>query len=215
MLFLSIDCARELERATVDLKERLTIRYLLYNGLAPGELSRGRLEHLDAAEHVLFMPRRHWKRNCICNIDAETISLQAVYSEGRRKGPLLVSGKGGHFTPGGIYKVVNRVAARTDISDKNRISPIVLKRTFAREWLRPRLVKSILCPRCGHQIDVDFQVVVGSLGSLQKQFSHKHLKNTAHYTRFVLEDVEPDHLRLMQKFMGKQELQEVTVKHVD
>jgi hypothetical protein len=60
-------------------------------------------------------------------------------------------------------------------SGKEAISPLILKRTFAREWL----------------------LSGGCLGTLQKQFSHKHLWSTAHYLRFVMEDVKPDHARML------------------
>lgn len=215
MLFLRPDCALQMERATVSLQEQLVIRYHLYNGLSPMEVADGRIEHLDAVEHVLFMPRRHWKRNCVCDIDAETVRLQTIYAGGRKKGPLLPTRYGGHYSTQGIRKIVKRVARRTDIPGKERISAVVLKRTFAREWIRPRRIRSIQCPDCGFEISVDLQVVVGSLGSLQKQFSHKHLKTTAHYLRFVLEDIDEDHQRLMQKFRSNQPAQEVTVKHGD
>jgi len=182
MLFLRLDQALELEKAAKNLKERLVIRYALYNGLSSGEIAAARIEYLDPVECTLFLPRRHWKRNCICSIDPETVQLQAVYCENRKAGPLIRSQKGGHFTRAGIYYLVKRVAATTRIPDARSISAWTLKRTFAREWL----------------------LAGGSVSSLQKQFSHKHLWSTAHYLRFVLEDVRRNHARLMERVKHEQ-----------
>jgi len=182
MLFLRLDQALELEKAAKNLKERLVIRYALYNGLSSGEIAASRIEYLDPVECTLFLPRRHWKRNCICSVDPETVRLQIVYSGSRKAGPLIRSQKGGHFTRAGIYYLVKRVAARTRIPDPRSISAWTLKRTFAREWL----------------------LAGGSVSSLQKQFSHKHLWSTAHYLRFVLEDVRRNHARLMERVKHEQ-----------
>jgi len=177
MLFLRLDQALDMEKAAKNLCERLAIRYMVYNGLSPMELSAARIEHLDPVECRLFLPRRHWKRNCVCDIDAETVRLQAIYSEGRKKGPLLRSRKHGHLTHHGLWRLVKRVAKRTAIPGAERINSRILKRTFAREWL----------------------LAGGTIGSLQKQFSHKHLWSTAHYLRFVLEDVRRNHVKLMER----------------
>jgi len=177
MLFLRLDQALDLEKAAKDLRERLAIRYIAYNGLSPMELSAARIEHLDPVECRLFLPRRHWKRNCVCDIDAETVRLQAIYSGGRKKGPLLRSWKHGHVRRWGIWQIVKKVAARTAIPGAEKVTPLVLKRTFAREWL----------------------LAGGTIGSLQKQFSHKHLWSTAHYLRFDLEDVQRNHAKLMER----------------
>jgi len=182
MLFLRLDQALELERAADNLKKRLIVRYMVFNGLTPLELAEARIEHLDPVEATLFLPRRHWKRNCVCSIDPETIKLQAIYSGGRRAGPLVRSNKGGHYDRIGIYYVVKRLAAKTDIPDKGDISPRTLKRTFAREWL----------------------LAGGTVGSLQRQFSHKHLWSTAHYLRFIMEDVRRNHARLMERVSHEQ-----------
>jgi len=177
MLFLRLDQALELEKAARNLKERLVIRYIVFNGLSSSEIGDARIEFLDPVECTLFLPRRHWKRNQVCSIDPETVQLQAVYSGARKAGPLLRSQKGGHLHRGTIYYVVNRVARRTSIPGADEISPRTLKRTFAREWL----------------------LAGGSVSSLQKQFSHKHLWSTAHYLRFVMEDVRRNHARLMRR----------------
>jgi len=177
MLFLRLDQALELEKAARNLKERLVVRYIVFNGLSSSELADARIEFLDPVECTLFLPRRHWKRNQVCSIDPETVQLQAVYSGARKAGPLLRSQKGGHLHRGTIYYVVNRVARRTSIPGADEISPRTLKRTFAREWL----------------------LAGGSVSSLQKQFSHKHLWSTAHYLRFVMEDVRRNHARLMRR----------------
>jgi len=177
MLFLRLDQALELEKAARKLRDRLVIRYMVFNGLSPTEIAEARIENLDPVECTLFLPRRHWKRNCIADIDPETVRLQAIYSEGRKKGPLIRSNKRCHFSREGIYYLVKRVARRTAIPNARRISPRTLKRTFAREWL----------------------LSGGTIGSLQKQFSHKHLWSTAHYLRFVLEDVRKNHARLMER----------------
>jgi len=177
MLFLRLDQALDLEKAAKKLRDRLVIRYMVFNGLSATEIAEARIENLDPVECTLFLPRRHWKRNCIADIDPETVRLQAIYSEGRKKGPLIRSNKRCHFSREGIYYLVKRVARRTSIPNARRISPRTLKRTFAREWL----------------------LAGGTIGSLQKQFSHKHLWSTAHYLQFVLEDVRRNHERLMRR----------------
>ena len=176
MLFLRLDQLKQLLHAAVTMRETLVIRYLMFNGLCPMELANSRIEYLDPVECALYLPKRHWKRNCITDIDPETVKLQVIYSENRTEGPLIRTyfDKPPHRTT--INNIVKRVAQRTSIPGKRDISPLILKRTFAREWLRK-----------------------GSVGTLQKQLSHKHLWSTAHYLRFVLDDVKPDHKRLMQR----------------
>jgi len=182
MLFLRLDQALELEKAADNLKKRLAVRYAQFNGLSSGEIAAGRVEYMDPVECTLFLPWRHWKRNCLCSIDSETVKLQAIYSEGRKAGPLLRSNKGGHLDRVAVYYIIKRVAAKTRIPGREGISPRTLKRTFAREWL----------------------LAGGSLGSLQKQLGHKHLWSTAHYLRFILEDVQRNHARLMERVKVEQ-----------
>jgi len=177
MLFLRLDQAEDLVSAARDLKERLVIRYMVYNGLSPMEVSAARIEHLDPVECTLFLPRRHWKRNCLAHIDAETVRLQVIYSDARKKGPLIRSNKGGHLGRFGVWHLVRRVALRTTIPNVRRISPRILKRTFAREWL----------------------LSGGNIGTLQKQLSHKHLWSTAHYLQFVMEDILENHAKLIRR----------------
>ena len=177
MLFLRLKYALDLLEAARTPREKLIVRYMVFNGLSPMEVSEARIEHLDPVAGVLFLPRRHWKRNCIADIDSETVRLQIMYSANQTKGPLIRALKGGHVGRFWIWHLVKRIAQRTTIPDKERISPIVLKRTFAREWL----------------------LSGGTIGSLQKQFSHKHLWSTAHYLRFLMEDVKKNHAKLMRR----------------
>ena len=177
VLFLRLDQALDVLEAAETLRERLVIRYMVFNGLSNMELAAARIEHLDPVECTLFLPRRHWKRNCICDIDPETVRLQIIYSGRRKKGPLIRSQRGGHLSKMWIWYIVKRVAFRTSIPGKETISPLTLKRTFAREWL----------------------LATKNIGSLQKQLGHKHLWSTAHYLRFVLEDVRRNHKRLMER----------------
>lgn len=182
MLFLRLDQAIQLLEAADNMTDRLAIRYCLFNGLSPMEISAARIEHLDPVECMLYLPRRHWKNECVCRIDHETVKQQIIYSGDRKKGPLLRSQTtGGHYSRCGIWQVIKRVARGTIIPDRERISPRVLKRTFAREYL--------LTPG-------------NTVGSLQKQFSHLHLTSTAHYLRFVMEDVRRDHARMMERIEG-------------
>jgi len=175
MLFLRLDQALELLDSAETLRERLVIRYFVFNGLCPMELANARIEHLDPIECTLFLPKRHWKRNCIADIDPETVHLQIIYSGDRTEGTLMRARgeKPPHRTTFNV--IVKRIAHRTSIPNNHDISPLVLKRTFAREWLLSH----------------------GSVATLQKQFSHKHLWSTAHYLRFVLKDVREDHRGFM------------------
>jgi len=191
MLFLRLDQALEVLKAARNLKERLVVRYALWNGLSAGEIAAGRVEYLDPVECRLFLPWRHWKKNQLCSIDPETVRLQIMYSGARKAGPLLRSQKGGHFRRQSVYEMVNRIARRTSIPGKEGISPRTLKRTFAREWL----------------------LAGGTIGSLQRQFSHKHLWSTAHYLRFILEDVQRNHARLMERVSHEQENERPRLVH--
>ncbi len=170
-----MDEAVQLLEACRDLRETLIIRYFLFNGLNPMELASARIEHLDVINGVLWLPRRHWKNNCVCDIDRETIQLQTMYSDGRRKGPLLRSQRRGHLSPPHLRYLVHRIADRTEIRGKEHICPRVLKYVFATTWLDTG----------------------GNLGSLQKQLSHKHLWSTGRYLRFTMRDVKNDHARLI------------------
>lgn len=194
MLFLRLDQALELlqacqiceqhvanktQRKQVILKQTLAVRYFMFNGLSPMELANARIEDLDPIECSLFLPRRHWKRNCITDIDSETVRLQIIYSQNRKKGPLLVSRKTkGHYTSRGLWDLIKRISNRTNIPNKEVITPLILKRTFAREYL--------LTPS-------------NTVGSLQKQLGHKHLWSTAHYLRFLMEDVRRNHSQMMER----------------
>jgi len=178
--------ALELLRRAKNMKERLVIQYMIFNGLSPMEISNARIEHLDPVENTLFLPRRHWKTNCVADIDPDTVRLQILYSEDRRTGPLIISQRRGPYSLKGIWGVVKRVARRTTIPGKDRISPLILKRTFAREWLASG----------------------GTLGTLQKQLGHKHLWSTAHYLRYVLKDVRRNHAKLLRKIRSKNALKE-------
>lgn len=175
MLFLRMDQAVQLLKATKTIRETLVIRYFLLNGLSPMELSNARIEHLDPVTCTLYLPKRHWKRNQLADIDVETVKLQIIYSENRITGPLIRSRLRKPLKPISLWLIVKNIAKRTNIPGKENVSPIILKRTFARMWLLSH----------------------GSVGSLQKQFSHKHLWSTAHYLRFVMEDVKPDHRRMV------------------
>jgi len=181
MLFLRLDQAKQLLKAAKNLRERLIIRYFLYNGLSPMELSNARIEHLDPVNCTLFLPHRHWKHKCLADIDDDTVRVQIVYSGERIEGPLILSRLHKHLKPISLWLIVKNIAKRTSIPGKEQISPIVLKRTFAREWL----------------------LSGGTVGTLQKQFSHKHLWSTAHYLRFVMEDVKPNHRRMANHLNGK------------
>lgn len=193
MLFLREDQATELldrttERAVValtrgrldqNLKQLLVIRYFMLNGLCPMELSGGRIEHLDPFEGTLFLPKRHWKKNCLTNIDSETVKLQIIYSGSRKKGPLIRSRNSkGHIQPKSFCPMVKRIAQHTTITNAEQITPIVLKRTFARLFIK---------------------TPGNTIPGLQKQFSHKHLWSTAHYLRFVLDDAKIEHSRMVRR----------------
>ena len=178
MLFLRLNQALQLLRACKTQRETLIIRYAMLNGLSNMEIAYGRIEHLDPVEYTLFLPKRHWKRNCLTTIDPETVQHQIVYSGPRKRGPLIRSQMNGHLTPMWIWGITKKVAQRTTIPDKGKINPLILKRTFAKNWLERG----------------------GTVGSLQKQFSHKHLSSTAHYLRFDLRDARRDHKRMMEPF---------------
>ena len=160
------------------MKERLVIRYMVFNGLSPMEVSGARIEHLDPVECTLFMPRRHWKNNETTDIDPETVRLQIIYSGARKRGPLVRSKTGGHYVRQTLWRIVKAVALRTSIPGKEAISPLILKRTFARVFLR---------------------TPGNTLAALQRAFSHKHLASTAHYLRFVLNDVRREKAKMMER----------------
>jgi len=194
MLFLRLDQALELlrtceicelkvisekERREMVLKQKLAVRYPMLNGLSPMEIVNARIEYLDPVDCELFLPRRHWKNNETADIDPKTVGLQIIYSGGRKKGPLLRSHKTkGHFTKAGLWELTKRIAARTSIHDKEKICPLVLKRTFARLFLK---------------------TPGNTLPALQKAFGHKHIWSTSHYLRFVLDDVKKEKTRMLER----------------
>ena len=151
----------------------------MFNGLSPMELAAARIEHLDPVAHELFLPKRHWKKNCVTDIDPETVKLQIIYSGNRKKGPLLISRQTrGHFTRDGLWRLVKRVALRTSIPSAEKVCPLILKRTFARIFLK---------------------TPGNTVAALQKAFSHKHLWSTAHYLKFLLDDVHHEKSRMMRR----------------
>lgn len=161
------------------LKQLLIIRYFMLNGLSPMELSNARIEHLDPFEGTLFLPKRHWKTNCITDIDSETVKLQIIYTSDRKKGPLIrARNTKGHIQPKSFCRLVKLIAQHTTIPNAEKITPIVLKRTFARLYIK---------------------TLGNTVAGLQKQFSHKHLWSTAHYLRFVLDDVKLEHNRMVSR----------------
>ena len=187
MLFLRLKYALELLEAARTPRERLILRYMIFNGLSPMEVSDARIEHLDPVECSLFLPRRHWKRNCVTDIDPETVRIQILYSGPLEKGPLIRRRDGCHISRLWIRHLVKRVAHQTTIPGKEKISPLVLKRTFAREWL----------------------LSGGTVGSLQKQLGHRHLWSTAHYLRFIMEDVKRNHVRMIRRCKDERRKQRV------
>lgn len=178
MLFLRLKYALELLNSAETLRERLIIRYMVFNGLSPMEISDAKIENLDPVTGTLFLPRRHWKKNCITDIDPDTVRLQILYSGNRTEGPLIRSRRGGHLGREWIWHTIKTVAKRTTIPGKEKISPLILKRTFARQWL----------------------LSGGTIGALQKQLGHRHLWSTAHYLRFLMEDVKRNHAKMMRRW---------------
>lgn len=166
-------------RKSQRLKQLLMIRYFMLNGLSPMELSNARIEHLDPMEGTLFLPRRHWKKDCLTDIDEETVKLQIIYSGSRKKGPLVRSrNTRGHIQPKSFCRLVKLVAVHTTIPNAERITPLILKRTFARLYIK---------------------TPGNTIAGLQKQFSHRHLWSTAHYLKFVLDDVKIEHNRMVRR----------------
>lgn len=178
MLYLRLDQLLRLLAACETMREKLVIRYFGFNGLSPMELANARIEHLDPVECTLFLPKRHWKKNCQTDIDAETVRLTIIYCGDRKRGPLIQSRYGGHFRSKGLLRLVKRVARRTIIRDRHKISALILKRTFAKLFLK---------------------TPGNTIGGLQKQFSHKHLWSTAHYLRFDMDDVREEHDAMMRQ----------------
>lgn len=177
MDFLSIPQVWELHDAAINLKETLVIRYAVFNGLCPMEIAGACREHLYPEDHILVLPKRHWKTNCVTTIDTETIRLQLLYSGPRETGPLILNPHGRHLSRQGVWYIVKQVARRTSIPNYWMLSPRVLKYTFARMWL--------LTPG-------------NTIGTLQRAFSHKHLSSTAHYLKFILPDVRREKHKLME-----------------
>lgn len=190
MLYLRKEHAFELLEACLSIKEKLVVRYFMFNGLCPMELANARIEHLDPVDGILFLPRVHWKDNQTKEIDPETVRLQIIYSGSRKKGPLLVSRKTrGHYTPCGLWDLIKRIAMRTNIPNKEKISPLNLKRTFARLFLK---------------------TPGNTLLDLQRAFCHKHIWSTGHYLRVNLDDAKEAKNRMM-KGLAKDIREKVTV----
>lgn len=185
LLYLRENYVPLLLEACRTLREKLIVRYMVFNGLSSMELANARIEHLDPVDLVLYLPRRHWKKNETTDIDAETVQMQIVYSGSRKKGPLIRNIRtGGHLSKIWIWAIVKRVASRTTIPNADAISPLVLKRTYARLFLRTE---------------------GNTIGDLQRSFGHKHLWSTAHYLRFILDDAKVSKSRMMSRLTNRKE----------
>lgn len=84
----------------------------------------------------------------------------------------------GHLGPWAFWALVQRVAKRTFIANKQLIGPLILKRTYARLYLK---------------------TPGNTIAGLKKSFSHKKLSSTAHYLIFVLDDVRQEKQRMMRR----------------
>jgi integrase len=130
-------------------------------------------------------------------IDKETLFLTAEYIGARKRGPLIRGWRGTPLTRHAIWYIVKRTARRAGVRCADKISPRTLKYIFATTWLKPKPVPFLVrCPCCERAFRV-FIPLPGSVGTLQKQLSHKHLESTAAYLRFVMDDVRPEYDRLM------------------
>ena len=197
MLRIRMDEAIHILEAAETLRNKLVIRYPLFAGLESSEVTEAQIEHLDFVEGTLYLPRRHWHKDGYACIDQETLHLTAKYIGNRKTGPIIRGPHGGPVTKMTVWRIVREAAIRAGVRCADKINPRTLRYVFATTWLKPKPVPFLArCPCC----DCVFQMFIplpGSVGTLQKQLSHKKLESTAAYLKFVMDDVKPEHERLI------------------
>lgn len=197
MLLIRMDEAIKILEAAKTLRNKLVIRYLLFAGLASSEVTEAQIEHIDFVEGTLYLPRRHWGKDGYPCIDQETLHLTAKHIGNRKTGPIIRGWHDRPVTKMTIWRIVRAAAIRADVRCADKIGPRTLKYVFATTWLKPKQVPFLArCPCCDRVFQI-FIPLPGSVGTLQKQLSHKKLESTAAYLRFVMDDVRPEHERLI------------------
>lgn len=197
MLLIRMDEAINIIDGAKTLRDKLVIRYLLFVGLEPREIGEACIEHIDFVEGTLYIPSRHWHKDGYPCVDQETLHLTAKYAGSQTQGPLIRGAHGGHLKRMQIWRIVRDAAVRAGVRCAHKIHPRTLKYIFATTWLKPKPVPFLVrCPCCDRVFQI-FIPLPGSVGTLQKQLSHKHLSSTAHYLKFIMDDVRPEYDRLM------------------
>ena len=197
MLLIRMDEAVKILEAARTPRNKLVIRYMLFAGLESSEVIEAQIEYLDFMEGTLYLPRRHWGKDGYVYIDQMTLHLTAKHIGNRKKGPIIRGRHDKPVTRMTIWRIVKEAAIRADVRCADKISPRTLKYVFATTWLKPKPVPFLVrCPCCDRVFQI-FIPLPGSVGTLQKQLSHKKLESTAYYLKFVMDDVKPEHERLI------------------
>jgi len=196
LIYLRWDEALRVERATESLRDRLIVRLPLYVGMRAHEVADARIKHVDPLTGWIYIPHGHTSGPRYASIDDETLRLLAVYAGSRKKGPLLTREDGKPLTRWIVYYATRKAGEKSGVVKPKPIGPLMLKHTFATTWLRGKPdTKMLKCPFCSNKILVQVHSP-GNIRLLQKQLGHKHLKSTAYYLDWILDDVKHEHERL-------------------
>lgn len=174
MIYLRWDEALRVERAAESLRDRLIIRLPLYVGMRAHEIVDARIEHVDPVDRWIYIPHGHNSGPRYASLDKTTLRLMAEYCADRHTGPLLIREDGEPLTRWIVYYAVRKAGEKSGVQKARPVGPLVLKHTFATEWLRRK----------------------GNIRYLQKQLGHAKLESTAYYLDWTPEDVKSEHERL-------------------
>lgn len=177
MLYLMWDEAKTVEGCANSLRSRLIVRLCLYTGMRAHEVADARIEDVDPVNGWIYIPHGHRSGPRYVAVDKETLRLLAVYVGSRKKGPLLVREDGRSISRFIVHYAIMRAGKRSGIQKPKRISPVMLRHTFATTWLKRK----------------------GNIRLLQKQMGHSKLESTAYYLDWMPEEVKMEYEQLFEE----------------
>jgi len=177
LLYLDWEEAEQAETGAKSLRARLSYRLCAYGGLRAHEVADARIEHVNPARKVIYVPHGHLGPARYAALDTETLQLLAIYVGSRKKGPLLAKADGSPITRYIVYYDISRAGFRSGVDKGRPVGPRMLRHTHATTWLRRK----------------------GNIRLLQKQMGHTRLDSTAYYLDWLPEEVQAEHARLFEQ----------------
>jgi integrase len=177
MLYLRWEEALRVEAAAASLRDRLIVRLCMYGGLRAHEAADARIEDVDPAGGLIYVPHGHNNGPRYVAIDRETLRLLAVYVGPRKKGPLLVREDRAPLTRWIVYYAIRKAGENAGIRKSKPVGPVMLRHTFATTWLKRK----------------------GNIRLLQKQMGHTKLESTAYYLDWMPEEVKMEYDQLFEE----------------